>query len=101
MKEINKEDIKVGDFLYLVDKNKGQERAFIVKIMEFGDYIDIGWWSMERKPNFSFEIDFLLEENEINGECKMDENDWESYNLSKLNKKDEEDFKRHIILKNL
>ncbi len=102
MKQIRKENMKIGDFIYLVDKGQQRARAFMIKITNLD--INIDWWRLSEKPKDLFELDTHKEKDnsgDNKGNTYMTNSDWESYNLSKLNKKEISQFKRHIILQNL
>ena len=102
MKQIRKENMEIGDFIYLVDKGQQRARAFMIKITNLD--INIDWWRLSEKPKDLFELDIDKEKDnqgENQGNTNMTNNDWESYNIFKLNKQEILQFKRHIILKNL
>ena len=104
MKSIKIEDTKVGEFIYIIDKEQQRERVFMVKIIELGNKINIYWWRLSEKPKDLFELDTHKEKDnsgDNEGNTYMTNSDWNNYNLSKLNKKEISQFKRHIILKNL
>lgn len=98
MKPIKKQNIKVGDFIYLVDKKQQRERAFMTKVTNLD--INIDWWRLSEKPKDLFELNDDKERNN-QGNTNMINNNWENYNIFKLNKQEITEFKRHIILKNL
>ncbi len=106
MKPIKKEDMKVGDFIYIIGKIKKRKRVFMVriKIITLGNRINIDWWRLSEKPKDLFELDRDKEKDnqgENQGNTNMTNNNWESYNIFKLNKKEITKFNKHLILKNL
>jgi len=98
MKQIKKEDMKVGDYIYIIDKNRKRERAFIVKIIDLNmniHNIKISFWKLNEKSKELFEIKEEIKE------WNMESSDWEYFNLFKLNKEEISQFNKHLILKNL
>jgi len=102
MKKINQREMKVGDFIYLDDNEKPRNERFIVKIIKLGSEVDeIDWWRLSEKPKDLFELSIDKEKEYNKGKDNLDNEDWEGYNLFKLNKKEILEFKKHLILKNL
>ncbi len=103
MKPIKKEDMKVGDLVYIKYKEKPRERRFIVKINNLNinnkGNSKVEWWRL--KNILKGKLISLFELTSKKGIEVMIETDWESYNLFKLNKKEIAEFKRYLILKNL
>ena len=103
MKPIKKEGMKVGDVVYIIDKYRKRDRAFIVKIIKLGNRILIDWWVLKEKSKYLFEL--MVMENyysrNTQGKYNMTSANWDNYNLFKLNKQEIENFKRNLIIKNL
>ncbi len=95
MKSIKIEDTKVGDFLYLVDKEDETTR-YIVEIIKIRAKYkrDIKWWCLTEE-NKSFRL------REERGECDMEKRNWEHYNIFKPNTEEISQFNKYLILKNL
>ncbi len=100
MKRIKEENIIVGDFIYIIDgvlKRKDGNRRFILKILTKRKGLkETYFWKLKNVSNPSI-FDPIIGK----GICRMREEDWEIYDLYKLNKKEIEKFKRLRILENL
>lgn len=103
MKKINKKDMKVGDFVYLEYKQNTNNRIFWVEVKELGfgenEWDRVKYWAL-KKLTKGKSIP-LLEIKDGSGIANLDKDDWESYDLYKLNKEEVSMSKRLIILYNL
>ena len=95
MKSIKIEDTKVGDFLYLIEKEDIKTR-YIIKIIGITTKWkkDIEWWNLEEK-------DVLFNPTGSHGKCNMDKKSWGYYNIFKPNTEEILQFNKYQLLKNL
>ena len=101
MKKIKKENIEVGDFIYIIEnlsKEKERNRGFILNFLTSNEGVgNTKWWRLKK---ISKEIS-IFDPIEDEGYYTMLERIWEYYEVYKLNKKEIEKFKKLIILYNL
>lgn len=95
MKQIKKEKIKVGDFIYLNQiKRKNSGGKYIIKIisMNLSESSKVQCWLL----NINLEPSKLTD-----GFWYLYKKDWKNYDIYKLNKKEILRFKKHLILNEL
>ena len=100
MKQIKKEDMKVGEFYYL----KGKAYEWIIRIDELlikGIGHIIKWWWIDIKRMKLNKSSSYFNYINGNGNAKMSNHAWKNFKFFMLNKKDEEDFKRNLLLQEL
>ena len=102
MKKIEPKNIKVGDFIYIIEHlfiEKNKNRRFILKILlKKGELTDTYFWRLKNTSKKASIFDPI----KFKGDYTMDKEDWENYNLKyKLNKKEVTKFHKLLILNNL
>ena len=102
MRKIKPENIKIGDFIYIIEHlfiEKNKNRRFILKIfLKKGELTDTYFWRLKNTSEKASIFDPI----ELKGDYTMDKEDWENYNLKyKLNKKEVSKFTKLLILNNL
>ncbi len=103
MRKINKQDVKVGEFVYGIDKKRSEKQRdfrFILKKTsrknEDGTPI-FKVWFLENKSKKTY----LFEPDYFGGEVDIGEATFRYYTIRKLNKKEVLEFTKILILKNL
>ncbi len=99
IRKINQKDVKVGEFVYGIDK-KNKDFTFILKKTsrkdENGTPIFKVWFlGNKSKKTHLFEIGYF------GGEANIMETTLKHYTIRKLNKKEVLEFTKILILKNL
>jgi len=101
MKEIKEKEIKVGDFIYVIETlfmKKNHNRRFIINFLTGNNGIgNTKWWGLK---NIS-EKTSIFDPIKNKGSFFMLKKDWEYYKAYKLNKKEIEKFNKLIILSKL
>ena len=93
MEKIEPKDMKIGDFIYIIEtlfNEKRGNRRFILKF-------NTEWWKLK---NISKKLS-IFDPIENKGDYVMLEEDWEHYKAYKLNKKEIGKFNKLQILNNL
>ncbi len=98
MRKIKEENIKIGNFIYIIRKDS-KDRRYIIKILsEERKSKDTRFWKLKI---ISKKTSIIFDEIEFKSYCPMSKEIWERYDLYKLNKKEIEKFNRVIILEDL
>jgi hypothetical protein len=100
MRKIKPENIKVGDFIYLVFKDDKNTRYILKKIPNKKNKTPLfKWWILKNKlekPHL-LEPDYMGMFDDVN----MENESFERYEVYKLNKKEITEFNKLFILMNL
>ncbi len=102
MKKVELKDIKIGDFIYIIEHlfiEKNKNRRFILKILlKKGELTDTYFWRLKNTSKKASIFDPI----ELKGDYTMDKKDWENYNLKyKLNKEEVSKFIKLLIIDSL
>lgn len=96
MRKIKKENIKEGEFIYIISKEDKRERAFVVNIIKLGKKVKIKYYKLKEKSKDLFELEDNYKRN-----THVFSKTWDYYNLFKLNKRETLKLNRHLIISNL
>ena len=98
MRKINQKDVKVGDFIYIVDRGDKSRRFMIKKITNDKEKSMYEWWCLEGKS----EKGQLpkIDTGKVSAK-HLNNYQFSPYKLYRLNKKEVLEFTKILILKNL
>lgn len=100
MKKIKKENIIVGDFIYIIEKEGGGNRRYILKILSKREKPkNVYFWRIIDRDmsNETSLFDTITYKNYD----RMSKKDWEGYLIYKLNREEKGKFNRLLILESL
>ena len=102
MRKIEPKNIKIGDFIYIIDNGKKERRYILKKILNRKGVL-FEWWMLKeksKKETHLFEIRYYGGITDMNPDSK-ENGAFMGYTIHKLNKKEVSEFNKLLILKNL